>query len=164
MPGLIHGRCIPAMRLYPQLFAEASNSLIPAPLFKVPAAPEPFANPVEQKIAEGMSLVTRAGNIAQLPMHLTYGEDDSDAAAERIALTEQLTKLGSPLSVRYVRGAMHGNEPPELSDPEFYRWLLAQRRHAVPAHFAYVATTLRDNTGYFTRHRRAGLSIIAGSH
>jgi len=151
-PGIDTGPSYPALRLYPQFYQKAAmDVLIPFPTYKTPPRPEPITNPLERKILSQISLVARAENIAGLPTHLTVGEANPDAAAERLALTARLSELGAPVDVHYVPGAMHGNQPPEITDPEFFRWLLAQRRKSAPEDFTFVVTSLRDNTAWSVR-------------
>jgi len=138
----------PALRLYPEHYASASNAQIPWPHFKPPLTPVPITGPLERKVCEKVSLVSPLENILHLPLHSAYGEDDPDAAAERLAMQERFRTLGAPLTTRYQPGAMHGGTPLEISDPAFFKWLLAQRRHP-PRQFTFVAPNLRDNHAWW---------------
>lgn len=123
---------------------------MPAPFFKPPAAPVAGAW-LEKKAWEMLALGTRADNLAGMPVWSAYGEEDPDATAERLALLERLGAQGQELRARYEPGAAHGSMPTELKSPEFWRWLLAQRRAAPPAHVRYVATDLRDNAAWWVK-------------
>ena len=151
-PGIDARPPYPALRLYPQFYQKAAaDNLIPFPHEKIPPPPEAITDPLERKICERVSLVSRAENLVGLPVHLTDGEASRDAAAERLALTARLAELGAPVETRYVAGAMHGNQPPELSNREIFDWLLAQRRPSAPDDFSFVVTSLRDNTAWSAR-------------
>ncbi|MET0261469.1 MAG: sugar-binding protein, partial [Rariglobus sp.] len=151
-PGIDTKPPYEALRLYPEFYEQAAlGNLIPAPHFKVPRVPEPVSDYQERLRMERLSLVTRADNIAGLPMRLVRGEEQPDAAAERLALVERLKTLGTAVDERHEIGAQHGSVPPELDDPEFYRWLLAQRRAPTPEVYDFVANGLRDNVAWFTR-------------
>ncbi len=151
-PGVDTRPAYDALRLYPKFYDEAAKgNLIPFPVYKLSPPPEPLTDPVERAIMERLSLVTRAPNISGLPMRMVRGEAQPDAGAERLALLEALAKIGDDVPVRHEIGAQHGSSPPELSDPGFYRWLLAQRRGSAPRFYEFVATGLRDNTAWVTR-------------
>ncbi len=151
-PGIDTKPAYDALRLYPQFYEQAAlGNLIPAPHFKVPPVPQPVGDYQERLRMERLSLVTRADNIAGLPIRLVRGEEQPDAAAERMALVERLGGLGTTVDERHETGAQHGSEPSELDDPEFYRWLLAQRRGTRPEVYEFVATGLRNNAAWFTR-------------
>ncbi len=151
-PGIDTKPAYAALRLYPQYYEQAAlGNLIPAPIYKTPPAPAPLTDPLEKKIMEMLSLATRAENIAALPIRLVHGEAQPDAAAERLALLARLQTLGAQVAVRHEIGAQHGNQPTELDEPEFYRWLLDQRRPPAPQTYSFTATGLRDNAAWLTR-------------
>ena len=152
-PGIDTKSAYPALQLYPQFYDQAAlGNLIPFPVYKVEPAPAPVTDPLEQKIMERLSLVTRAENIAGVPIRMVEGEAQPDAAAERLALLERLKALGDDVPVRHEIGAQHGAKPAELDDPAFYQWLLAQRRTAtMDKGFDFVVTDLRDNASGFVR-------------
>ncbi len=151
-PGIDARPPYPALRLYPQFYQKAAaDNLIPFPHEKILPPPEAITDPLERKIYERVSLASRAENLIGLPVHLTDGEANRDAAAERSALTARLAELGAPVETRYVAGALHGNQPPELSNREVFDWLLAQRRPNTPEAFSFVVTNLRDNTAWSAR-------------
>lgn len=151
-PGIDTRPPYEALRLYPRFYeAAALGNMIPYPHYKEPARPEPVADYQERLRMERLSLATRAENIASLPIRMVSGEDQPDAAAERLALLERLRALGANVTERHETGAQHGSRPPELDDPEFYRWLLAQRRVARPEVYEQVVTSLRENVTWFAR-------------
>lgn len=139
----------PALALYPQFYEIAKNAQLPSPQFKPPAAPEPLNNPLLKKLYRQNSLVTRLENIAHLPIWSAYGEDAPPAAAERLAMQERLAELRTPFQTRYVPGAMHGSQPDEFRNPDFFRQLLAFRRPAYPRSVKYVVTNLRDSSAWW---------------
>ena len=139
----------PALRLYPEYAQKASQAQIPWPHFKTPPPPIPVTDGLEKKLFEQTSLVPRLDNIVHLPLRTAYGEDDPDAAAERLAMTERFDKLGVSLRTRYQPGAMHGNAPVEIDDPQFYHWLLAQRRPPPPLQITFVVSNLRYNHAWW---------------
>ena len=141
----------PAMRLYPEWYEQAVAVAIPPPQFTAPPRPAPVAGPLERGLFTLASLVPRLENIAALPLRSAFGEDDPDAAAERLAMQQRLQELGAPLATRYVPGAMHGSIPDEWADPAFYRGLLAQRRPPPPGHVTFVAPGLRYNRGWWVQ-------------
>lgn len=139
----------PALRLYPQYFREATSLRIPSAPGKDPVSPAPITSPLLRKMVEQDSLVTRLENVAKLPILSAYGEDEPNAAAERIAMQSRLNELGAPLRTRYVPGAMHGTPAEEFRDPNFYRWLLSFQRPAYPNPVKYVVTNLRDHSAWW---------------
>ena len=145
--GIDTGPNYPALRLYPQWYSVAADVHIPN--FKQPELPAPLTAPLERKLYEQASLVARAENIVALPIHGAYGEDDPNAAAERLALQQRLTALGNRLVTHYVPGAMHGSPANEFRDPAFYQWLLAQRRPPYPAHIDFAVSGLRDHAAWW---------------
>lgn len=151
LPGVDARPPYAALRLYPEFYDEAAaGNLIPFPVYRQPPPPAPVVDPVERAIMERLSLVTRAENIAGLPMRMVRGEAQPDAGAERLALLRRLRELGDDAPVRHEIGAQHGSTPPELGDPDFYQWLLAQRR-VVRNTRTFVVTDLRDNVAWGVR-------------
>lgn len=161
-PGIDTHLPYPALRLYPEYYEAAVDNHKPFPHFEKPAVPEPLKDGTEKRVYERESLVTRADNIAGVPLLIVYGESDPDAAAERMALFEKCSKAGSDVREVYVPGAQHGSIPPQLSDPKFYQWLLAQKSPPTPEHFKFVVTDLRNNSGWFTRIDSLTSSLAPG--
>ncbi|MFA6293292.1 MAG: sugar-binding protein, partial [Victivallales bacterium] len=137
----------PALRLYPEYFDTASNPLIPNS--KPTMIPDPITIPLERKLFEQASLVPRLDNIANIPLRSAFGEDDPNAAAERLAMQKRLGDLGVRLNTHYVPGAMHGSPAGEFRDPAFYRWLLANKRQTYPKQLKLVVSNLRDNSAWW---------------
>ncbi len=130
-PGIDVRLPYPALAVYPHFYEQAvEENHIPFPVFKKPEQPEPLTNEVERAIYGQLSLATRAENLTGLPIKMVIGESAPDAAAERLALLERLQKLGIPVTLDKVPGAMHGSRPPQFQDPEFYRWLLEPTQSA----------------------------------
>jgi dienelactone hydrolase len=145
--GIDTGPNYPAMRLYPEYFDTAINSRIPNN--RPPAQPEKIVNPLEKKLFEQASLVSRLENIINIPLRSAFGEDDFNAAAERLAMQQRLADLGIILNTHYVPGAMHGSPADEIRDPAFYQWLLANKRQPYPKQVKFTATNLRDNSAWW---------------
>lgn len=143
----------PALRLYPQHFEASAQAMLPAPFYQRPDKPV-AAQGRQAKGWEMLSLATRAENLAGMPTWSAYGEEEPDATAERLALLESLGTWNRDVHVRYEPGAAHGSMPGQMSNPEFWRWLLAQRRPAVPAQVRYVATDLRNNEAWWVKVQR----------
>ena len=141
----------PALRLYPDFYPQASNILIPPPMNTPTPKPEPITQPLERRIFEQYSLASQLENISRLPLRSAYGEDEANAAAERLAMQDRLAQLGAPLATHYQPGAMHGIAPNDVSDPSFYTWLLSHRRPAYPKKLTYIANGLRYNTAWWVR-------------
>jgi hypothetical protein len=140
-----------ALRLYPSFYGQAIRVQIPPPQFKAPPAPEPITSPLERKLFEQASLVPRLENIVHLPLRSAFGEDDPDAAAERLAMEQRFRELGHPLATRYAPGAMHGSPAEELDDPSFYRWLLSHRRPPYPRHVTFSVASLRYHAAWWVQ-------------
>ena len=152
----------PALRLYPQYYRQATDVKIPPPIFKAPPPPAPLTDPLERSLYERASLVPLADNLARLPLRSAYGEDDPDAAAERLAMQQRLSDLGAPLPTHYVPGAMHGSMAAELTDPGFYYWLLSQRRPAYPHQISFTVQNLRYNSAWWVRADQLASPAQAG--
>jgi len=152
----------PALQLYPEYYEKAADNLKPFPHYKKPPPPEPLEDELEKKVYESLSLVTLADNITGVPMVLVYGEGEPDAAAERLALLDKLSKSSSKVITEYVPGAQHGSNPPQLRDPKFYKWLLAQKLDPTPDHFKFVVTDLRNNEAWFTRIDSLFSALVPG--
>lgn len=148
--GIDTGPNYPALKLYPQYYQQATNVQIPAPQFKKPAPPIPIQDSREAALYQQSSLVTRLDNIAHIPIRSAYGEDEPNAAAERLAMEARLKELGANFQTHYVPGAMHGSPAEEFSDPAFYQWLISQRRTR-PNKADFTVTTLRDNYAWGVR-------------
>jgi hypothetical protein len=139
----------PALQLYPQYMAEALDVRIPFPNFVPPPKPGPLTDPLARKMYVQDSLVTRLENIAALPKVSNYGDGEPNGRAERMAMQDELTKLGYPLRTYYMPGAMHGTLVDEFNDPDFYQWLLSFRRADYPKQVRFVATNLRDHAAWW---------------
>ena len=140
-----------ALRLYPQFYEQAISAQIPPPQFKPSPRPQPLTAPLERQLFEQASLAPRVENVLSLPLRSAFGEDDPDAAAERLALDQRFRELGAPLSTRYAPGAMHGSPAEELDDPRFSQWFLAHRRPPCPKRLTFVVPTLRYNSAWWVR-------------
>ncbi|MEZ0298811.1 MAG: sugar-binding protein, partial [Candidatus Methylacidiphilales bacterium] len=146
----------PALDLYPQYFVNASQPQIPVLATKAPLAQPNASGPLDpllRKMYEQQSLVTRLENLSTVPVLRTaYGEDDPDAAAERMAMYQRMKELGIPLRTHYVPGAMHGTPAEEFHNADFYRELLTYRRGNIKERrFSFKATTLREAESGFVR-------------
>ncbi|MEI8196771.1 MAG: hypothetical protein WCI73_12805, partial [Phycisphaerae bacterium] len=143
----------PALRLYPQYFEAAAEAVLPPPFYQRPNKPVP-AEGREKQGWEMQALGTRAENLAGMPIWSAYGEEEADATAERLALLERLGTRNKDVRVHYEPGAAHGIIPMEHKTPEFWRWLLAQRRGATPTEICYIATDLRHNGAWWAKVER----------
>lgn len=137
----------PALRLYPEYYGKAIDVRIPN--HKVRERPEPITDPLERKLFEQASLVSRLDNIMHVPMRSAFGEDNPDAAAERLAMQKRLGDSGVSLNTHYVPGAMHGSPAEEFRDPSFYRWLLSNKRQPYPKQVRFTTSNLRDNSAWW---------------
>ena len=150
--GGIDGRPeYPALRLYPEMFDQSVAVQIPAPHFRTPPRPAPLTAPLERDLFTQASLVPRLDNVRGLPVRSAFGEDDPEAAAERLVMQQRLAELGTPFVTRYAPGAMHGSMPEEIEDPGFYRELLAHGRPPMPHNVTFVAAGLRYNAAWWVR-------------
>ena len=140
-----------AVRLYPQYFDQANDFHVTYTLYHKVEAPKPFGSPLEKKLLEQASLASRVENLAAMPLRSSYGEEGPDTAAERLAMMDRFIALGAPLATHEVPGAGHGAVAEELASPEFYQWLLAQRRPPVPTHVRFTANGLRYNAAWWVR-------------
>ncbi len=145
--GIDTGPNYPATRLYPEYFETVNNVRIPN-LRPIPQ-PDIITNPLERKLFEQSSLVSRIENIVNIPLRSAFGEDDFNAAAERLAMQKKLESLDISLNTHYVPGAMHGSPASELYDPAFYQWLLTNKRPSYPKRVKFKTTNLRDNSAWW---------------
>ena len=106
------------------------------------------------------SLAARVENLIALPLRHSYGEENLDTAAERVAMLDRFIELGAPLATHEVPGAGHGSSPEEWQSADFYQWLLSHKRPPMPAHITFTANGLRYNTAWWAQVDQ--LSVPAG--
>lgn len=93
----------------------------------------------------GVADVSRASLLSSTPIWSFHGElDEVSPVQNGRTMFDALRKVGAPARYTELKGVGHGSVGPALEDPEFFRWLFAQRRpakHGVPASTGTAAPT-----------------------